>query len=86
LRPVFAARLAEWGLQSDEPIAEAILLRSPEDLKAVAQAFPAADFNVPASWLPALTEAHDVQVSGERAFLLARGVDRRVRRTLPAGW
>jgi hypothetical protein len=86
LEPVFASKLAEWGVHSTEPVAEAILLRTPADLQLVARAFPSTDFNVPASWLPLLSASHDAHLTGERAFLLVRGAVRHIARTLPAGW
>jgi 4-amino-4-deoxy-L-arabinose transferase-like glycosyltransferase len=47
LRPVWRSRLREWGLDSDEPIATAIVARSREEVGRLMEERPEADFLVP---------------------------------------
>ena len=89
LMPVFTQRLSSWRLQSGEPVASAILLRSPTDMDSVVRALPRADFNFPAAWVAMVDNAagsHELRRSGGRVFLLARGTSLRDRRELPVGW
>jgi 4-amino-4-deoxy-L-arabinose transferase-like glycosyltransferase len=48
LTPLWRARLREWGLDSDEPIATGIVARSKEDLDRLIASRPQADFLLPA--------------------------------------
>ncbi|HYL39008.1 MAG TPA: phospholipid carrier-dependent glycosyltransferase [Bryobacteraceae bacterium] len=75
--PVFRERLRAWGLDSSEPIATSIVADSDADVLKIIQSHPASDFYVPANLMPAAAKAagpthESVQVSPDRAFLLAR--------------
>jgi 4-amino-4-deoxy-L-arabinose transferase-like glycosyltransferase len=47
MRPVWRARLREWGLDSDAPIATAIMARSRAEVEALMRSGPEADYLVP---------------------------------------
>jgi hypothetical protein len=47
LRPVWRERLREWGLDSDEPIATAVVARSREEVEQFMRSRPEADYLVP---------------------------------------
>jgi 4-amino-4-deoxy-L-arabinose transferase-like glycosyltransferase len=51
LRPVWRERLREWGLDSDEPIATAIVARSRAEVVQMLESRAAADFLLPESYL-----------------------------------
>jgi len=69
LAPVWRARLRQWGLDSAEPIATAIVARSREEVERMIAARPEADFLLPESYRGSMA-AH---VAGESAggFVLA---------------
>jgi hypothetical protein len=73
-RPVFEARLREWGLPNDAPLATLITARSREELAALVSAHPDTDFLVPAVWQGALASAPQEQAAGTQThfFLLSR--------------
>jgi hypothetical protein len=54
LRPLYAARLKDWGLDSTEPIATSIVSASPDGFVRLIRACAGADFYLPARDLPAL--------------------------------
>jgi hypothetical protein len=58
LRPVFAQRLHEWNLDSTEPIATVILVRTQQEIQELIASHPQADFYLP-------------QPSGNHAFRLS---------------
>jgi hypothetical protein len=75
--PVFRERLREWGLNSGEAIATAVVAQSDADVANIVAAHPTADFYLPARFRAALEGAvkatHGlVVVSGDRFFLLAK--------------
>ena len=90
--PEIVDRLRAWGLDSQEPVATAILLDRPEDIRTVVEARPEADFYLPESWRPltpkGICSTHDVVPVAGRVFLLARNVDERAAspQPLPAPW
>jgi 4-amino-4-deoxy-L-arabinose transferase-like glycosyltransferase len=92
LMPEFSRRLSAWGVRSEEPVASAILLRNAGEINDVVRTLPDADYNLPAVWESQLTEptrnSHTVKHSGDRMFLLARGVHARTQplHRLPSGW
>jgi hypothetical protein len=50
LRPQWRARLREWGLDSEEPIATAVVARSREEVAGMIAAHPESDFLLPESY------------------------------------
>jgi hypothetical protein len=75
--PVFRQRLREWGLNSGEPIATAIVAESDADVAKIVAAHPDTDFYLPARFRTGLAEAarstHGLAVvSDQRFFLLAK--------------
>lgn len=92
--PIFREHLREWGLNSAEPIATAIVANSDADVAKIVVSHPDADFYLPSRFraaLESLTAAtHEVfTVSDERFFLLARrGPETRpaARLKLPSRW
>ncbi|MCU1232309.1 MAG: glycosyl transferase, family 39 [Candidatus Solibacter sp.] len=83
--PVFRARLLEWGLNSDAPVATLITARSPAEIGELAAAHPESDFLVPAVYVDAVHAVPQVQVAAtaRHFFLLSRMV---VPRRSPAAW
>jgi hypothetical protein len=92
LKPLFSARLRTWGLQSDEPIATAILLENPVEIQQILQAAPGADFYLPGEWRPFLPSdislKYEMRSSANRFFLLDRTVRARkiAPEALPSPW
>jgi hypothetical protein len=81
--PVFRSRLRAWGLNSDEPIATAIVARDDADVVSVIRSHPSSDFYLPANLQPAVFAASSsthaiVSVSANRFFLLANRSTSRV--------
>jgi hypothetical protein len=72
LRPEWRARLREWKLDSDEPIATAIIPRSGEELAAIVAAHPEADFLLPESYRGAAVRHTPSASAG--GFFFALGV------------
>jgi hypothetical protein len=50
LRPVWRSRLKEWALDSDDPIATAVVARSRDDVVQIVRSHPAADFLLPETY------------------------------------
>jgi len=50
LRPVWRARLREWGLYSDDPIATAVVARSRGEVMQLIRSHPEADFLLPETY------------------------------------
>ena len=75
LLPEFRKRLLAWGLDSTEPVAGAITLRTPGELDAIIHSRPNSDFYLPSAWTTALPEAkrahHWYRYSDSRSFLLS---------------
>lgn len=72
LRPQYAARLREWGLDYDHALATTILARSESEIANLIASHPEADFYVPAVFAVSAT-THDVQPGANgRVLLLAR--------------
>jgi len=71
--PAFRQHLREWGLDSREPVATLVVLRSAAELGDVVRAHPASDFLVPVQYGPALEsparESHET-VAASQAYLL----------------
>jgi len=92
LRPKYAKRLWEWGLDSSEPIGTAIAVKSEEEALGLIGAFPATDFELPEAWASSVKQAGERDVkpaSPGRVFLLARnsaGTRTVVRSPLPPAW
>lgn len=88
LRGEYARRLRSWGLDSDRPLATAIVVPSAQAVAAIVLRNPNADFSVPLIWVPVNDIAHrKVPSSPGRVFLLARESAARVDRTpLPKYW
>jgi hypothetical protein len=92
LRPEYAQRLREWGLDSSEPIGTAIVVKSEEEALGLIGAFPATDFELPEAWASSVKQAGERDVkpaSPGRVFLLARNSTSTrtvARATLPPNW
>jgi len=75
--PMFRARLRQWGLDSDDPIATAVVADSDADVAKIVAAHPEADYYLPSRFQAILTgvaaTTHDrFVVSNDRFFLLSR--------------
>jgi 4-amino-4-deoxy-L-arabinose transferase-like glycosyltransferase len=75
--PEFRARLREWDLDSDEPIATAVVADTDADVAKVIVAHPEADYYLPERFRPSVAagaaSTHElVPASPERFFLLSR--------------
>src|SRR5262249_33654711 len=73
----FRDRLREWGIDSDQPVATAIVAASEREVIQIIQARPASDFFLPVEMRSAVAAeaqpAHDAApATSERFFLLAR--------------
>jgi hypothetical protein len=93
--PVFRDRLREWGLNSGEPIATAVVAASDADVAKMVAAHPDADFYLPTRFRATLegaaaTTHQPLAVSEERFFLLARQITQPgslpARLRLPRNW
>jgi Dolichyl-phosphate-mannose-protein mannosyltransferase len=93
--PVFRKRLREWGLNSGEPIATAVVAESDAEVAKIVAAHSTADFYLPARFRSTLEGAvkgtHElVAVSDTRFFLLAKTrpdtPSSSARVTLPGNW
>ncbi len=72
LRPLYAARLREWNLDSDQALATTIVARSEAEIANLIASHPDTDFYVPAIFALNATP-HDVQPGANgRVLLLAR--------------
>jgi hypothetical protein len=75
LRPAWRARLGEWKLDSDEPIATAIVARSREEVARLIAARPETDFLLPEGYR-STAPGHAAGASAGSFFLaLGNGVD-----------
>jgi hypothetical protein len=83
--PAFRARLKEWGLNSDAPIASLIAARTPEELAALVREHPECDFLIPDAYRRAVESAPQEAVGAAAGFvmLLSRTP---VARPSPAAW
>lgn len=73
LAPVFAQRLAEFGLASSQPVGTVILARSPGELVTLIAGHPESDFSVPTDLGPVQDASHIAwNETAGRFFLLAR--------------
>jgi len=84
--PVFRRHLREWGLNSGEPIATLIVIRSTEELAAVVRAHPGSDFFLPFQYRAAVEGAspHElVWASADYFLLLSR---KTLARPAPPAW
>ena len=71
--PQFREKLHEWGLDSDAPIATAIVAKSDQDVLTIVRSHPLDDFYLPARFRAQLPPTHDIsQVSPDRIMLFAR--------------
>ncbi len=71
LKPIFAQRLREWNLDSQEPIATVILARSEAEMEALITSHPESDFYVPPEWAARDRGIHQTwNATGSRVFLL----------------
>jgi hypothetical protein len=95
LRPVYAARLKAWGVDSTEPVATSIVSGFPEGIHRLIRACPHADFYLPARYLPAVDPfigptRRKVLLPGGQALLLAdtpdAGIGPAAKWALPANW
>ena len=75
-RGMFLERLKDWGVDSDEPLATAIVVRSDAEIADLVRASPLSDFLVPdavgGQLPPDVLSEHSVVGSGGEWFLLAR--------------
>ncbi|HEV8147886.1 MAG TPA: glycosyltransferase family 39 protein [Bryobacteraceae bacterium] len=72
LRPLYAARLRQWNLDSDEALATTILARSEAEIASLIASHPETDFYVP-SIFALSAAAHEMQPGANgRVLLLAR--------------
>lgn len=80
LEPEFRRRLAEWGLDSSEPIGTVILARTAGEAAALVAAEPGSDFVVPERTRALLPNTHEIREAGPGLlFLLAREATRPAR-------
>jgi hypothetical protein len=91
VEPGFRRRLSEWGLDSDAPIATAVVAASDADVAAMIAAHPNADFYLPARFRASVEKnsTHDVYaVSDQRFFLMAKQSSQAAAPLfkLPANW
>ena len=90
--PQFQRRLQDWGLDSKQPIATAVVAASDADVLSIVAAHPFDDFYLPMRFrpLPAAATHQIVPVSADRMFLLAKepgeGSNTRIARRLPSRW
>lgn len=76
-RPLFHRRLREWNLNSDEPVATVIVVRSLTELSGLIAASPRRDFLLPASLqaelqITSLTSHRPLPASSAHVLLLSR--------------
>jgi len=73
LKPQFRARLREWGVDSDEPIATSVVADSEADIPKIVAAHPEADYYLPARFLASFDAAKFdvVRTSDAHLFLLS---------------
>jgi hypothetical protein len=90
-RNQYLKRLADWGVQSGQPIGSVIIARGKEDILTLARARPESDFLLPSGWRDTAEEmaqsGHDlVSADGQAVLLLARKGVPAVHPELPRYW
>jgi hypothetical protein len=71
LRPVWRSRLKEWALDSDDPIATAVVARSRDDVVQIVRSHPAADFLLPETYRGAIGAHVPGEAAGNFFFALS---------------
>ncbi len=71
-RELYRERLRSWGLDSDEPLATAIVARTQDEIADLIARHPDSDFYLPVEWSQYGTKTHKiVPLSAQKALLLA---------------
>ena len=71
LKPLWRVRLCDWGLDSSEPIATAIVARSKDQVDRLIAAHPVTDFLLPESYRPSLFAHTSAEAAGGYFLALA---------------
>ena len=81
LLPRFEKALRQWGVNSSQPVASAIVLRSRSEIAKIFRASSGTDFYLPSDWEAAISDfaqTHEVvRYSASRVFLLSRSARQR---------
>jgi hypothetical protein len=73
LRPQFAQRLRDWGLESGDPLATTIVAPTLDQIQALVHDHPGSDFLLPVDWAAQDAGVHEVVPTGtDRELLLSR--------------